>query len=80
MRGPSKSLPKYAKHKASGKAVVRLNGTDVYLGPHGTIEFEEIVSVLDRLSELTLAIQPSMRTANSQQSNLAPPWERPVEE
>ena len=23
MRGPSKSLPKYAKHKASGKAVVR---------------------------------------------------------
>lgn len=36
MRGPSKSLPKYAKHKASGRAVVRLNGTDIYLGPYGT--------------------------------------------
>lgn len=28
--------PKYRKHAASGQAVVTLNGTDVYLGPHGT--------------------------------------------
>jgi integrase len=31
-----KSLPKYRKHKASGQAVVNLNGHDHYLGPHGT--------------------------------------------
>ena len=47
MRGPSKSLPKYAKHKASGKAVVRLNGTDIYLGPHGTktskLEYDRVI-------------------------------------
>jgi hypothetical protein len=47
MRGPSKSLPKYAKHKASGKAVVRLNGTDIYLGPYGTktskLEYDRVI-------------------------------------
>ncbi len=32
----SKSLPKYQKHRASGQAVVTLNGRDHYLGPHGT--------------------------------------------
>jgi integrase len=30
------ALPKYRKHKASGQAVVTLNGRDNYLGPHGT--------------------------------------------
>ncbi|WP_428305029.1 hypothetical protein [Lacipirellula sp.] len=30
------ALPKYRKHKASGQAVVTLNGRDHYLGPHGT--------------------------------------------
>jgi hypothetical protein len=29
-------LPKYQKHRASGQAVVTLNGQDIYLGPHGT--------------------------------------------
>jgi integrase len=28
--------PRYRKHKASGQAVVTLNGADHYLGPHGT--------------------------------------------
>jgi integrase len=28
------SVPKYRKHKASGQAVVTLNGRDYYLGPH----------------------------------------------
>jgi integrase len=28
--------PKYPRHRASGQAVVTLNGQDVYLGPHGT--------------------------------------------
>ena len=30
------ALPKYRKHRASGQAVVTLNGRDFYLGPHGT--------------------------------------------
>ncbi len=29
-------VPKYRHHKATGKAVVNLNGHDVYLGPYGT--------------------------------------------
>ena len=29
-------LPKYRKHRASGQAVVTLNGRDFYLGPHDT--------------------------------------------
>jgi len=30
------SLPKYRKHRASGQAVVTINGRDHYLGPHTT--------------------------------------------
>ena len=30
------SFPRYRKHRASGQAVVTLNGRDFYLGPHGT--------------------------------------------
>ena len=36
MRGPSKALPKYRKHRVSGQAIVTLSGKDFYLGPHGT--------------------------------------------
>jgi integrase len=32
----TQSLPKYRKHRASGQAIVTLNGRDHYLGPHGT--------------------------------------------
>jgi integrase len=42
------SVPKYRKHKASGQAVVKLNGQDIYLGPHGTKvsrrEYDRLVS------------------------------------
>ena len=31
----SNSAPKYRKHRASGQAVVTLNGRDFYLGPQG---------------------------------------------
>jgi len=31
----SKKVPSYRLHKASGQAVVTLNGTDIYLGKHG---------------------------------------------
>lgn len=36
LRQRRQSLPKYRKHRASGQAVVTLNGKDFYLGPHGT--------------------------------------------
>jgi len=32
----SKRVPSYRLHKASGQAVVTLNGTDIYLGKHGS--------------------------------------------
>ena len=35
--GPSR-VPKYRHHQASGRAVVRIAGRDVYLGKHGTPE------------------------------------------
>ncbi len=42
------SVPKYQKHRASGQAVVTLNGRDYYLGPHGTkaskLEYDRIVT------------------------------------
>jgi len=42
------SLPKYRKHRASGQAVVCINGRDHYLGPHGTkaskFEYDRLVS------------------------------------
>lgn len=47
MRGSSKSLPKYAKHRASGQAVVRLCDKDFYPGPHGTktskLEYDRLI-------------------------------------
>jgi integrase len=44
----SNSIPKYRKHRASGKAVVTLNGRDFYLGPHNTkasrLEYDRLTS------------------------------------
>jgi integrase len=41
-------VPKYCRHKASGQAVVRLDGKDHYLGPYGSTEsrhrYEELIS------------------------------------
>lgn len=43
----TKAVPKYQKHRASGQAVVRLNGQDFYLGPHGTkaskLEYDRVI-------------------------------------
>ena len=40
-------IPKYRRHKASGQAVVTLNGDDFYLGPHGSkvsrLEYDRVV-------------------------------------
>jgi integrase len=42
------AYPAHARHRASGQAVVTLNGTDVYLGPHGTraskTEYDRVVA------------------------------------
>lgn len=39
--------PKYQKHRASGQAVVTIEGRDIYLGPHGTAasrrEYDRII-------------------------------------
>ncbi len=35
---PYPRIPSYRLHKTSGRAVVRLNGRDIYLGVHGTPE------------------------------------------
>ncbi len=44
----SNSVPKYRTHRASGQAVVTLNGRDIYLGPHGTkaskLEYDRLTS------------------------------------
>ena len=43
----SQSVPKYQKHRASGQAVVTINGVDRYLGPHGTkaskLEYDRLI-------------------------------------
>lgn len=40
-RGKSTSAPSYQLHKSSGRAVVRINGKDHYLGKHGTKESQQ---------------------------------------
>lgn len=44
----TKSLPKYRFHRASGQAVVTLDGSDYYLGPHKTkasrLEYDRLVA------------------------------------
>ncbi|MBL1219114.1 MAG: hypothetical protein D8M59_16670 [Planctomycetes bacterium] len=43
-----KQVPSYCKHRASGQAVVYLNGQSVYLGPHGTevskAEYDRVIA------------------------------------
>ncbi len=36
-----KKIPSYRLHKASGQAVVWINGRDLYLGKHGSRESRE---------------------------------------
>ena len=42
------AVPKYQKHRASGQAVVTINGRDYYLGPHGTkaskVEYDRLIT------------------------------------
>jgi integrase len=41
MPTPRNKVPSYTRHKASGRAVVRLHGRDHYLGPYGSPESHE---------------------------------------
>ena len=47
-RRPSTTPPKYRKHKPTGQAVVRFQGRNHYLGPHGSaaskLEYDRLVS------------------------------------
>lgn len=54
--------PKYRKHRASGQAVVTLNGVDHYLGPHGTAASRR---EYDRLIATWLANGRTLQTPKS---------------
>ena len=41
MSAAKNKVPSYTRHKASGRAVVRLHGRDHYLGPDGGPESHE---------------------------------------
>jgi len=47
-RTTGNSVPTYCKHKASGQAVVTIDGIDHYLGPHGTkaskVEYDRLIT------------------------------------
>jgi hypothetical protein len=38
--------PAYCKHKASGQAIVTINGKDIYLGDYGSAESRELYAKL----------------------------------
>lgn len=44
----ARAIPKYRKHKPSGRAVVTIAGRDHYLGPHGTeashVEYDRLIT------------------------------------
>lgn len=48
MRRLSKTLPRYCRHRASGQAVVTLNGRDIYLGRYGSrvsrLEYDHLIA------------------------------------
>lgn len=50
IRGRAKSAPSYRLHKASGLAVVTINGKDIYLGRYGSAESK--LSYKNALNEL----------------------------
>jgi len=77
MSRKSGKVPSYCQHKASGRAVVRINGRDHYLGKFGSpeshAEYERLISKWrsTRLSETTEAIasaacrEPSLTVAEA---------------
>jgi hypothetical protein len=47
-RRPSSNPPKYRTYKPTGQAVVRIQGKDFYLGPHGSVaskrEYDRLIA------------------------------------
>ena len=71
-RLPSQRVPKYRKHKATGQAVVTLQGKDHYLGKHGTAASREAYSRL--IAEwLERGRQTTTPSRNKDQPALTPP-------
>ena len=48
MSGRPRNIPSYGRHKASGQAVVCINGRDVYLGKYGNAGKLRKVPLADR--------------------------------
>ena len=65
----SQSVPKYSLHRASGQAVVTIQGKDHYLGPHGTkaskLEYDRLVG------EWLAAGRPALPSPESRQITVA---------
>ncbi|HZN66087.1 MAG TPA: hypothetical protein VFB66_12400, partial [Tepidisphaeraceae bacterium] len=64
----TKSTPKYRRHRASGQAIVTLNGRDVYLGPYGS---KASRAEYDRLTGEWLANGRCVRRESDRSLNVA---------
>lgn len=57
------STPKYRRHKASGQAVVTIQGKDHYLGPHGTkasrLEYDRLIGEWLAAGRPAVAVAPA---------------------
>ena len=67
-RGRPRGIPKPTRHRASGRAVVRLDGTDHYLGPWGSTEAE---AAYHRLVAEWLARRPAPISADERPATIA---------
>lgn len=57
----SKRIPSYRRHKSTGRAVVTINGQDIYLGKYGSIESHEKYGQLiaQFASKAAVQVQPA---------------------
>lgn len=62
MPGRPHKIPSYCHHKASGQAVVRIDGKDEYLGPYGTVESYEKYNrlITERYPNGLNSVEPSL--------------------
>jgi integrase len=67
MPRPAGKVPAYCRHKASGQAVVRIDGRDEYLGPYGSAEshsrYEQLIAEW-RVRQLEQAAAPCLAAFN----------------
>ena len=69
MAGKPKKVPSYCKHKASGQAVVHIDGRDFYLGVYGTPtsheKYHRVISENFESSKRSKVFELAARTRNS---------------